>query len=173
MYAAHKRASTLAWAAGLYLAMEVVARVGRFQGMAWGWRGLSWLMIGWGFKSVFNYNNAQTYGPLIGAYLRKYGNHSSADSFEINDRKREFYQIDTRQYMSYTHADLPHGHTNYGPQPDGEAEDASWYMALDKFLAGEENHGLKEHANYLHYPFEYKDKSFPSVEMAGDLINKH
>jgi len=75
--------------------------------------------------------------------------------------------------MSYTHADLPHGHTNYGPQPDGEAEDASWYMALDKFLAGEENHGLKEHPNFLHYPFEYKDKSFPSVEMAGDLINKH
>ena len=38
--------------------------------------------------------------------------------------------------MSYTHEDLDHGHTNYGPQPDGEAEDASWFKAMDKFLAG-------------------------------------
>jgi hypothetical protein len=56
--------------------------------------------------------------------------------FDISDRKREFYQIDTSQYMSYTHEDLDHGHTNYGPQPDGEAEDASWFKAMDKFLAG-------------------------------------
>ena len=61
--------------------------------------------------------------------------------------------------MSYTHADLPHGHTNYGPQPDGEAEDASWYHTLDKFLSGEENHGLTEHKNFLNkYPYEYKNK---------------
>jgi len=75
--------------------------------------------------------------------------------------------------MSYTHADLPHGHTNYGPQPDGEAEDASWLKTLDKFLSGEENHGLKEHPKFLTYPYEYKDKSFPTAEQASDLINKH
>jgi hypothetical protein len=44
---------------------------------------------------------------------------------------------------------------------------------LDKFLSGEENHGLKEHPKFINYPFEYKDKSFPSAEMASDLIIKH
>ena len=74
--------------------------------------------------------------------------------------------------MSYTHSDLHHGHTNYGPQPDGEAEDAGWLQTLDKFLSGEENHGLQKHKNFLTYPYEYKDKSFPSVEAARDLISK-
>jgi hypothetical protein len=173
LYQAHSRASGLAMFAGLYLAMEVVARHSRFSGMAIGWKCASWLAIGYGFKTLFNAWNAQTYGPVIGAYLRKYSAAGAADTFEISDRKREYYQIDTRQYMSYTHEDLPHGHTNYGPQPDGEAEDASWLQTLDKFLSGEENHGLKDHPKFINYPFEYKDKSFPSAEMASDLINKH
>ena len=31
----------------------------------------------------------------MGAYLRKYQAHSAADPYEINDRKREYYEIDT------------------------------------------------------------------------------
>ena len=108
----------------------------------------------------------------MGAYIRRYSNLGASDPLEISDRRREYFQIDTRQYMSYTHADLPHGHTNYGPQPDGEAEDASWLTTLDKFLSGEENHGLQQHPKFINYPFEFVDKSFPSVEMASDLISK-
>ena len=46
--------------------------------------------------------------------------------------------------MSYTHDDLEHGHghVNQGPQPDGEALDASWLTTLDKFLSGDKEHHL-------------------------------
>ena len=172
LFHAHNRASGLAMFAGFGLSLEFITRMSRFHGMAVCWKVASFFAIAYGFKSLFNMYNAQTYGPLIGAYLRKYHLHGAADPFQITDRRREYYQIDTSQYMSYTHDDL-HGHTNYGPQPEGEAEDASWLLTLDKFLSGEENHGLKEHKNFLKYPYEYKDKSFPSVEAAADLISKH
>jgi len=139
---AQSRVSTIGMFAGMYLSMELVTRHRAFKGMAIGWKLVSWWAVAYSFKTAFNAYNAHTYGPIVGAYLRKYGNHGASDPLEITDRKREFFQIDTRQYMSYTHADLPHGHTNYGPQPDGEAEDASWLTTLDKFLSGEENHGL-------------------------------
>ena len=173
LFQAHNRASGLAMFAGFWCAMEIMTRRTYFSGMAWGWKLASFLAIGYGFKSIFNAWNAQTYAPLVGAYLRKYQNHACQDPFDIKDRRREFYQIDTSQYMSYTHADLPHGHTNYGPQPDGEAQDASWLQTLDKFLSGAEDHGLKEHKQFVNYPYEFKDKSFPSAEAANDLINKH
>ena len=41
--------------------------------------------------------------------------------------------------MSYTEADLEHGHVAYGPQPDGLSKDSTWLEELDKFLAGKEN----------------------------------
>jgi hypothetical protein len=44
-------------------------------------------------------------------------------------------------------------------------------VELDKFLKGEENN-LKEHRLYVNYQFEYLDKSFPTVEMAHELISK-
>lgn len=171
LYAAHNRASGLAMFAGFACSLEVVSRVSRVRAMAAGWQVASFLAVAYGFKTLFNAYNAQTYGPLIGAYLRKYNDCGAADPFQISDRKREYYQIDTSQYMSYKHEDL-HGHTNYGPQPDGEAEDATWLKTLDKFLSGEENHGLKQHKNYINHKYEYIDKSFPSAEMAADLINK-
>lgn len=40
---------------------------------------------------------------------------------------------------------------------------------MDKFLRGEENH-FKEHPRYLEFPFEYKDKSYPTVEDAKKLF---
>jgi len=42
---------------------------------------------------------------------------------------------------------------------------------LDLFLDGKEN-TLKEHPRYLKYEYKFSDKSFPSVEQAGDLIKK-
>lgn len=40
---------------------------------------------------------------------------------------------------------------------------------MDKFLKGEDNK-WKEHPNYINYKYEYLDKSFPTAEMAHDLI---
>jgi hypothetical protein len=38
--------------------------------------------------------------------------------FSITDRKREFYEIDTSQYMNYNFHDLGHEyHAHHGPQP--------------------------------------------------------
>ena len=173
LYKAHNRASGLAMFAGFWLGIEIIARDRYFHKMAYGWKVLSWLAISWGIKNVFNAVNGQTYGPIMGAYLRKYENKGTSDLFEITDRKREFYQIDTSQYMSYTHEDLPHGHTNYGPQPDGEAADASWFVAMDQFLSGKGQESIVNHERFLRYPYVLKDKSFPTEEMAKDLITKH
>lgn len=62
-----------------------------------------------------------------------------------------------------------HAHSNHGPQPDGEAKDASYLRELDAFLDNKPNH-LKEHKKFLNYEFEYVDKSYPSLEQAKDLI---
>ena len=73
--------------------------------------------------------------------------------------------------MNYSFKDLGHDHhAHHGPQPDGEAQDNTWLVELDKFLRGEENH-LKEHKNLINYDYQYQDKSFPSVEAAHDLFN--
>ncbi len=93
----------------------------RFRQMAIGWRMLSFFGMAQVFKFPLNYYAVQTYSPLIGAYLRKYSEVSANDAFEINDRKREYYQIDTSDYMNYTEASLRedgmHMHVNHGPQP--------------------------------------------------------
>lgn len=143
-----------------------------FKKMAIGWRCLSFIGSAWGFKQLFAAYNAQTYGPIMGAYARKYNDHVKSDFFELQDRKREFYQIDTSQYMSYTHEDLDHGHVSYGPQPEGDAMDSSWLVAMDKFLAGKPDHGLFEHANFINYKYQFVDKSFPTQEQASALVNQ-
>lgn len=172
LYHAHNRASGLAMFAGFFFGLEAVTRHSYFKKMAIGWRVTSFFAVSWLVKSAFNWYNAQTYGPLMGAYLRKYTNVSCNDAFEIRDRKREYYEIDTTQYMNYTEEDLGHGHTNHGPQPDGEAQDASWLTELNNFL-NNKPHAMKEHPQYLNYTYEFVDKSFPSEEQARDLIAKH
>ena len=56
--------------------------------------------------------------------------------------------------MAYTEDDLGdvHRHANHGPQPDGEAKDASYLTELDAFLDGKPNH-LKDHPRFLNYNF--------------------
>jgi hypothetical protein len=139
--------------------------------MASGWKGLSFLAIAAFTKMAVCQFYSRTYGPLIGAYLRKYQDVGANDAWEIRDRKREFYQIDDSQYMAYTEEDMGevHRHANHGPQPDGEAVDASYLKELDAFLDGKPNH-LKEHARFMNYNFEFKDKSYPTLEQAKDLI---
>lgn len=161
----------MAWFGGLWLGFETVSRVAYFKKMAFGWKLLSLIGTATLYKNVFQFFNSQTYGPLISAYFRKYQSLSKSDRFQITDRKREYYEIDTSEYMNYGYSDLGHDyHVNHGPQPDGEAMDSSWLSELDKFLRGEENH-LKEHKYFMNYNFEYLDKSFPTAEKAHDLFH--
>lgn len=74
--------------------------------------------------------------------------------------------------MAYTEQEAMeniHAHSNHGPQPDGEAKDATYLHELDAFLDGKPNH-LKEHPRFLNYDYEFADKSYPSLEQAKDLI---
>ena len=86
--------------------------------MAAGWKILSVFGSAFVYKTMFTAYNSIAYGPVVSAFLRKYGHHAKGDRFEIHDRKREFYEIDTSQYMNYTFDDLGHEyHANHGPQP--------------------------------------------------------
>lgn len=171
LYSAYNRNRILAWAGGLYLGFETVARVPYFKKMAVGWRVLSLFGTGFLFNQVFQYFNSQTYGPVMSAFFRKYSKAAQADRFAITDRKREYFDIDTTEYMNYSFKDLGHDHhVNHGPQPDGEAMDSSWFSELDKFLKGEESK-IKEHKNFVNYQYEFIDKSFPTPEKAAELMS--
>ena len=171
LYHAFNRNRILAWCGGLWLGVETVSRVGYFSKMAAGWKLLSLFGVGFVYNQVFQYINGQTYGPLLSAYFRKYNKVAKGDRFDITDRKREYFDIDTSSYMNYSFNDLGHDvHVNHGPQPDGEAMDSSWLSELDKFLHGEENK-LKEHKNFVNYQYEYIDKSFPTAEKAHELMH--
>ena len=171
LYKAFYRNRGLAWGAGFWLGFETVNRVGYFKRMAVGWKALSLLGSAYLYKNVFQYYNGQTYGPLLSAFFRKYTNVSKADKFAITDRKREYFEIDTSEYMNYGYEDLGHDyHVNHGPQPDGEAMDSSWLSELDKFLRSEDNK-LKEHKNFVNYNYDFIDKSFPSAEKVHDLMH--
>ena len=63
-----------------------------------------------------------------------------------------------------------HMHANHGPQPDGEAKDSSYLTELDAFLDGKPNH-LKDHPRFLNYPYEFVDKSYPTLDQAKALID--
>lgn len=171
LYRAYSRNKSLAWFGGLWLGVETVTRVPYFKGMAFGWKLLSIAGTGFAFKTAFTYFNGQQYGPLISAYFRKYSAHVKSDTFAITDRKREYYEIDTSQYMNYDFKSLNHEyHAHHGPQPDGESLDNTWLAEMDKFLKGQPNK-LKEHKNFVNYKYEFLDKSFPSVEAAHSLFN--
>lgn len=164
LYDAFQRNRYLAWFGGLWFGAEVVARVNCFKNMAVGWRILSLFGTAYAAKTAIQMYTGIQYGPLFSAYFRKYAKQAKTDLFAIDDRKREYYEIDTNQYMNYTYKDLGHDyHTNHGPQPDGEALDNTWLVEVDKFLRGEENK-LKEHKNFVNYKFEYMDKGYPTIE---------
>ena len=104
--------------------------------------------------------------PLLTAYYKKYEHFAKADMFDIKDEKREWFEIDTSQYMDYTFDDLDHHHhnVNHGPQPDGEQLKASWFTEMDKYLRGEPNK-FKEHPRYRDYSFTYSNKyEWPTVD---------
>lgn len=113
-----ERNRKLAWFGGLWLGFETVLRVPYFKKMAVGYRVVSWFAAAFVYKTAFTAYNSITYGPVVSAFLRKYSQFAQADRFNITDRKREYYEIDTSQYMSYDFKDLGHDyHAHHGPQP--------------------------------------------------------
>ena len=139
--------------------------------MAIGWKLLSLAGTALVYKNMFQYLKGQTYGPVISAYFRKFANEAKADKFAIGDRKREYFEIDTSEYMAYGYKDLGHDyHVNHGPQPDGEAMDSSWLSEMDKFLRGEPNK-LKEHKQFVNYSYDFLDKSFPTTDKVHELMH--
>ena len=165
LWAGARRVTNLGWFGGAFVSAIWMTKDPYFRGMASGWRVLSFIGIAAATKMLVCQYYARSYGPLIGSYFRKYANVGTSDAWEIRDRKREFYQIDDSQYMGYTEEDLGdlHRHANHGPQPDGEAKDASYLAELNAFLDGKANH-LKDHPRFLNFNYQFIDKSYPTEE---------
>jgi len=72
MYMAFRRNKGLAWFGGLWLGAECVLRIPFFKKMAVGWRVLSLFGTAFAFKCFFQFQNGQTYGPILSAFFRKY-----------------------------------------------------------------------------------------------------
>ena len=116
--------------------------------------------------------SSQMYGPIISAYLRKHSGSIKKDLFEIKDVKKEYFYIDTSDYMKYSNETLSDEyHADHSPMPSDESSDGSYLIEVSKFLNGEEN-DLKNHKKFYNYPFEFKDKSFPTAEKVHDLMHK-
>lgn len=171
LFYAQSRVTGLAWGFGLFMGASAITQVPQLKRMAYGWKGLALLGVGLATKCAISSYVAKSYGPIIGAYFRKYQDVGAVDAFELRDRKREYYLIDDSQYMSDEAADTEniHKHANHGPQPDGQAKDASYIKELDAFLDGKDN-GLKEHTRFLNYEYNFKDKSYPTLDQASSLI---
>lgn len=108
----------MGWFFGSWLAYEAVTKLQYCKTSALGWRCCQWLFMAYTFKQLGLSYCGQSYSPIIGAFFRKYQNHIKRDLFEIKDEKREYYYIDTSQYMNYTNADLSDEyHVHHGPQP--------------------------------------------------------
>ncbi len=171
LWSAQRRVTNMGWFAGLFAGVFFVTKDSWARSLAYGWRFCACAGVAAFTKMLICQYYSRTYGPLIGSYLRKYQDVGTTDAWEIRDRKREYYLIDDSQYMDYIEDDLKHMHmhSNHGPQPDGEAKDASYLREVDAFLDGKANH-LKEHPRFLNYNYTFKDKSYPTLEQAKDLI---
>jgi len=118
LYRTMNRNNWMSWAVGLWLGVETVSNVGYFAKMAKGWKVLSLFGLGYLYKSVLMAQTGQMYGPVMGAYLRKYSDAVKRDLFEIKDAKKEYFYIDTSEYMNYDNKDLADEyHVHHGPQP--------------------------------------------------------
>lgn len=119
LYSGMRRVKWMANFGGMFLAWETIMRVPYFKGMAAGWKFMSFFGLAFAYRNLYQAGfSSQYYGPLISAYFKKYQEKSKSDMFDITDRKREYYQIDTSVYMNYDYSDLNNEyHYNHGPQP--------------------------------------------------------
>lgn len=173
LWKGYKRNYALSTFAGFWLGAEAVIRIPYFQKMAYGWRFLSFIGLGLALTEEFRYwSSGYYYMPLLNAYFKRFDHFAKSDIFDIRDEKREWFEIDTSQYMAYSFEDLDHHHhsMNHGPQPDGEALTSSWFIELDKYLKGEENN-LKSHPKYRDYEYTYSDRyEWPSTDKVRSVF---
>lgn len=173
IWTGYRRNHNLSTFVGLFMGAEAVLRLPYFKKMAYGWRFLSFVGIGlWLAEEVRYWSSGYYYMPLLNSYYKKYDHLAKNDIFDIKDEKREWFEIDTSQYMNYTHDDLDHHHhsINHGPQPDGDELSASWFTEYDKFLKGEPNK-LKEHPKYRDYNFKFSDKfQWPTTDKVRSVF---
>ena len=118
LYKTMCRNNSLAWFGGLWLGCEAVCADRYLRRMAVGWRFLSCLGIASVCKGLFMSYSSGLYAPTFGAYFRKYQSSVQRDLWDIRDQKKEYFYIDTSQYMNYTNESIGDGvHTHHGPQP--------------------------------------------------------
>jgi len=118
LYHSQWRNNNISWFGGLWLGFEVVTRAKYFRSMALGWRFCSWLGLAYVSKTIMMAESSRNYSSVVGAYFRKYNHCVKRDITEISDEKREYFYIDTSQYMNYTNSELSgEYHVNHGPQP--------------------------------------------------------
>lgn len=118
LYHSNTRNNRISWFAGLWFGFEVVARQAYFRQMALGWRFCSWMALGFATQRFLMAQSSAHYAPTIGAYFRKYNHCVKRDIYDIKDEKKEYFYIDTSQYMNYSNADLADEfHVHHGPQP--------------------------------------------------------
>jgi len=165
LYKAFQRTRTLTYLGGMWLGYEAVSRI---PALAKFRRGTKFVILcgvaAFASTSIQYFNFNHYYGPLFCAYFTKYNSEAKEDLFKITDEKREWFDIDTSQYMNYTHEDLDHAHTHHGPQPDGMEKDNPWFTEMDKYLRGEESK-IKEHPKWTDFEFEYSNKGgWPTEE---------
>lgn len=172
MYKTQVRNSRIGWAGGLWLGFESATRFRYFKTVALGWKFTNTLAFTYLYHSLWMDYTSQVHAPIMGAFLRKYHDKIQRDLFDIKDEKREYYYIDTSEYMNYSNATLSDEyHAHHGPQPEGEVLDSSWLSEVDKFLKGEENN-LKGHKRFLDYNFQFIDKSFPTEEAVANVMHR-
>ena len=119
LYHTMLRNNRISWFVGLWGAFELVTKDAYLKKLALGWKGVNIFLLGYLFKSVLMSWSSSMYGPVMGAYLRKYqGSSVKTDLFHIKDVKKEYFYIDTSEYMNYGIKDLgDEYHTHHGPQP--------------------------------------------------------
>lgn len=118
LYHTMVRNNRISWCVGLWASFELVTKDAWLKKMALGWKGVNWLILGYVFKSILMSWSSSMYGPVMGAYMRKYQSAVKDDLFHIKDAKKEYFYIDTSEYMNYSNNDLgDEYHTHHGPQP--------------------------------------------------------
>jgi hypothetical protein len=119
LYHTMLRNNRISWCVGLVGAFEMVTKVAYFKKLALGWKGVNVFLFGYLFKSLLMSWSSSMYGPVMGAYLRKYQTASvKTELFNIKDAKKEYFYIDTSEYMNYAVKDLgDEYHCHHGPQP--------------------------------------------------------
>ena len=117
----------------------MMTRNAYLRSMALGWRALSFLGIGYLSKQFLMTLSGTMYSPLVGAYFRKYSNHIKTDLYDIKDAKKEYFYIDTSEYMNYSNASMSDEyHCHHGPQPVSPYT----FIKLIKLLYRMENHSI-------------------------------